>query len=265
MSVIQETSLRKQLVESLLSEIHGLEERASKVAGGSAFFYKDKEIAHFHHDTEIDLRLTKNVIKREGLKHPSDSVVHANRASTSQWIELRFSNLDEVREVVRLFKIACALLALFFACLVIAPYAVAADKQPAAIFKPAIAKLRGSKTPVYLPTWVPNWNIKSYADAYLVQNAEYKDGYVAAIGVGTAPFCNADTLLYISAGKGPVYRWKWARKVNLGQGRFGYFAEPGNFNTLDFAIGKYAYHIACYKPKSVLVKMANSMVPVKTD
>ena len=43
--------------------IKGLEERPSKVAGGSALFFKGKEIAHFHHDTEIDVRLTKKVIK----------------------------------------------------------------------------------------------------------------------------------------------------------------------------------------------------------
>lgn len=101
-------ALRKQLVETLLAEIPGIEERASKVAGGSALFYRDKEIAHFHHDTEVDLRLTKPVIKREGLHHPADSLVHANRAATSQWIELRYTNASEVAEVVRLFKLACA-------------------------------------------------------------------------------------------------------------------------------------------------------------
>jgi hypothetical protein len=100
--------LRKQLVENLLAEIPGLEERASKVAGGSAFFYRDKEIAHFHHDTEVDLRLTKQVIKKEGLAHPTDSFVHANRSPSSQWIELRYSEPSDIEEVVRLFKLACA-------------------------------------------------------------------------------------------------------------------------------------------------------------
>jgi hypothetical protein len=99
--------LRKQLVESLLAEIPGLEERASTVAGGTALFYRSKEIAHFHHDTEIDVRLTKRVIKQEGLEHPSDSLVHANRAKTSEWMELRYSTAAEVKRVVRLFKLAC--------------------------------------------------------------------------------------------------------------------------------------------------------------
>jgi hypothetical protein len=102
------SNLRKKLVQTLLAEIPGLDERASKVAGGSAFFYRDKEIAHFHHDTEIDLRLTKDVIKREGLKHRIDSKVHAGRSASSQWIELTFTEQAHIDHTVRLFKLACA-------------------------------------------------------------------------------------------------------------------------------------------------------------
>ena len=97
---------RKLLVQNLL-EIEGVEERASKVAGGSALFYKGKEIAHFHNDHEIDVRLTKKVIEKEGLTHPSDSEVHSNRKPGSQWFEIRFRNAGQVKETVRLFRIAC--------------------------------------------------------------------------------------------------------------------------------------------------------------
>jgi hypothetical protein len=101
------SKLRKQLVQNLLAEINGLDERASIVAGGSALFYNDKEIAHFHSDNEVDVRLTKQLIKREALSHPTDSKVHPNRAASSQWMELRFHKTTDIAKIVRLFKLAC--------------------------------------------------------------------------------------------------------------------------------------------------------------
>jgi hypothetical protein len=99
------SNLRKKLVEKLKA-FEGLEDKPSKVAGGSAIFYNGKEIAHFHNDNEIDVRLTKKIIKREGLTHPTDSQIHHQRSANSEWIELRFSSAEHVDEVVRLFKLA---------------------------------------------------------------------------------------------------------------------------------------------------------------
>jgi hypothetical protein len=97
--------LRKELVKRL-EKIPGLEDRPSKVAGGSAIFYHGKEIAHFHHDNELDVRLTKKVIKAEGLAHPEDSEFHRHRSPSSEWIELRFTKVAHLDEVVRLFELA---------------------------------------------------------------------------------------------------------------------------------------------------------------
>lgn len=97
--------LRKELIKKL-ERIPGLEDRPSKVAGGSAVFYKDKEIAHFHHDNEIDVRLTKKIIRKEGLNHPTDSKIHKHRSPSSEWIEIRFHKSKDVDEVVRLIKLA---------------------------------------------------------------------------------------------------------------------------------------------------------------
>jgi hypothetical protein len=97
--------LRAELVKKL-ERISGLEDRPSKVRGGSAIFYHDKEIAHFHHDNEIDIRLTKKIIRKEGLNHYDDSEVHKHRSPNSEWIEIRFRTSEDVDEVVRLFKLA---------------------------------------------------------------------------------------------------------------------------------------------------------------
>lgn len=99
------SKLRKSLIKKL-EMISGLEDRPSIVAGGSAIFYNNKEIAHFHHDNEIDVRLTKKVIRQEGLVHPVDSKVHKKRAASSEWYEIRFHSQEEVQEAVRLFKLA---------------------------------------------------------------------------------------------------------------------------------------------------------------
>lgn len=99
------SKLRKDLFKKL-QRIPGLEDRPSKVSGGSAIFYKGKEIAHFHNDNEIDVRLTKKVIRQEGLNHQSDSEIHKHRSPSSEWIEIRFKKSEDVTEVVRLFKLA---------------------------------------------------------------------------------------------------------------------------------------------------------------
>lgn len=86
--------------------IPGLEDRPSIVAGGSAIFYKNKEIAHFHSGNEIDVRLTKKIIRAEGLIHPEGSKFHKTRGPSSEWIELQFTRVNHIDEVVRLFKLA---------------------------------------------------------------------------------------------------------------------------------------------------------------
>ena len=100
-------SLKHQLLASLAS-IEGCETQPSKVAGGTALFFRGKEFAHFHHDHEIDLRLTRKVIKSLGLSHPPRSTLHPTRAASSQWIEVRFNTPAEVQRVAELVKLAIA-------------------------------------------------------------------------------------------------------------------------------------------------------------
>lgn len=98
----------KQTLLAELNHISGLEARPSHVAGGTALFYQGKEFAHFHHDKEIDLRLTRKVIKSLGLVRPPHSAQHPTRSASSQWIEIEFHTEEEVRQVVQLVKTAIA-------------------------------------------------------------------------------------------------------------------------------------------------------------
>lgn len=108
---IPPNSIGKALRQAMVAElagIEGFEARASPVAGGMAFFFRGREFAHFHHDTELDLRLTRPLIRRLGLAHPVDSVQHPTRSPSSPWIELRFATRAEMLRVVDLVKQAIA-------------------------------------------------------------------------------------------------------------------------------------------------------------
>ena len=98
--------LRKELIRRL--EKLGVEHRPwpGRETGFASLYYRGKEFAHFHDDNELDLRLTKAVIVREGLVHPPDSRVHPNRAKTSPWIEVRFLTRAHLDHVLRLVKLA---------------------------------------------------------------------------------------------------------------------------------------------------------------
>ncbi|MEO8398045.1 MAG: luciferase family protein [Chloroflexota bacterium] len=49
-------------------------------------FHKDKEIAHFQNDCEIDIRLTPAIIKQQGLRPPQNTTSHLDRSKNSRWI-----------------------------------------------------------------------------------------------------------------------------------------------------------------------------------
>lgn len=99
----------KELMEMLevsLTEVPGLVIQFSPELGSKVLLFRDREFAHFHSGSELDLRLTKKVISRLGLVHPSNSAQHPKRSVNSPWIELRFSNSQEISRVVELVKLA---------------------------------------------------------------------------------------------------------------------------------------------------------------
>ncbi|MEM7335447.1 MAG: luciferase family protein [Chloroflexota bacterium] len=71
--------------------------------------YKGKEVAHFQNEFEIDLRLSRSIIKREGLVPPQNSESHPDRSKNSIWIVQQFHSTTEVDEIVRLVMLAIEL------------------------------------------------------------------------------------------------------------------------------------------------------------
>lgn len=101
--------LRKQLIEEL-EKIPGIDvhlwtpERDFMVID-----YKGKEVAHFHGNNELDIRLSPEFVKREGLKHAPNRIGHPNRKNGGTWLVVRFTRENHIAQMLRLIKVAITL------------------------------------------------------------------------------------------------------------------------------------------------------------
>lgn len=98
--------LKNQLLQKL-EQIPGLSHTPwpKRDDGFSTLHFGGKEIGHFHHFNELDLRLGKKLIKEQGLRHHSDSIHHPGRSNASQFIELRFNTSKDLDRIVELVKL----------------------------------------------------------------------------------------------------------------------------------------------------------------
>jgi len=94
-----------RLLETIPGVLHkSYPERADEF---STLHFCGKEIGHFHDHQELDLRLGKALIKKCGLKAPADTRYHPERSRSSHYIMLRFTNMEEVRQVESLVRLLC--------------------------------------------------------------------------------------------------------------------------------------------------------------
>lgn len=68
--------------------------------------YKGREIAHFHGNNELDIRLCKNIVKRDGLTHAVNRVGHLNRKNGGRWLIVRFTRETHLEQMVRFIEMA---------------------------------------------------------------------------------------------------------------------------------------------------------------
>jgi len=71
--------------------------------------YKGKEVAHFHGNNELDIRLSPEVVKHEGLTHAANRIGHLDRKNGGTWLIVRFTRESHLSEMVRLVKMAIKL------------------------------------------------------------------------------------------------------------------------------------------------------------
>ena len=101
--------LRKQLIKEL-EMIQGISVRLWKPDSDfTVIEHEGKEVAHFHGNNELDIRLSKEVVKRDGLTHAPNHVGHPNRKNGGRWLMARFTRVAHLAEMVRLVKMAIEL------------------------------------------------------------------------------------------------------------------------------------------------------------
>ena len=102
-------SLRQKLIDRL-ERIPGIDVHLFKPDSDFMVIeYKGEGVAHFHGHNELDIRLSKEVVRREGLKNAPDRVGHPKRKDGGRWLVVRFTRESHLAEVIRLVKVAIEL------------------------------------------------------------------------------------------------------------------------------------------------------------
>jgi hypothetical protein len=87
-----------------ISAVRGVIAKKSRFSARRAFYVGTREFLHFHGPREVDVRLTRKEIRaRKGL-FAADARV--SMRGTSDWIEVRFEDDEDVDFVISLARIA---------------------------------------------------------------------------------------------------------------------------------------------------------------
>ncbi|SPJ26794.1 luciferase domain-containing protein [Falsiruegeria mediterranea] len=69
--------------------------------------YHGREVAHFHAENILDLRLSPKIIRQEALSREVSARIHPKRSQNSRWIGVEFKDEAGVPAVARLVQQAC--------------------------------------------------------------------------------------------------------------------------------------------------------------
>jgi hypothetical protein len=87
-------TVREEL-ERRLTALPGLEKRPSRYGDSKSYCVGGREIAHFHGDTRMDLRLTKEEIRRLKSERVLDHRVRT-RGPSAEWAEVHVVELEDI-------------------------------------------------------------------------------------------------------------------------------------------------------------------------
>lgn len=102
-------ALRQELERRLL-EIPHLSLETWKDTALLCVLFKGKEVAHFHGQTILDLRLTPKIIREAGLPRAVSARIHPNRSPNSRWICIEVCNQSDIEALLHLVRRACAVM-----------------------------------------------------------------------------------------------------------------------------------------------------------
>jgi hypothetical protein len=95
-------SVREEL-EQRLSEIPGVTRHPSRFGDADSYFSGDREIAHFHGDQRLDVRLTKEVIRERKAEHAFDARVRT-RGPSAEWVAVQIGTAQDIPLAVSLVE-----------------------------------------------------------------------------------------------------------------------------------------------------------------
>lgn len=97
------SSTARSELERRLSSLPGLVRAPSRHGDGHSYFVAAREVAHFHGDARLDVRLTKERIRELKGAGSLDPRVET-RGPTAEWATLRLHGLDDVPIAVELIE-----------------------------------------------------------------------------------------------------------------------------------------------------------------
>lgn len=159
------------------------------------------------------------------------------------------------------------MLSVLLACLpTMADYCQAAPEhssttsgQVASVLQPVVGKLKNSKVPVLVPSWLPSAKVLTTAGKVYPRSSVEAGNYSISLSgrPGNAP--GAATCFFMSGDTEPCE--KTGKKVDLGNGHTGYI-ELGNLMSVAWVDGKYCYRLGLAAEEKDLIKAAKSVIRV---
>ncbi len=96
--------LKDALIARLLA-LPDLELRPSRFGGAEALWLGRREVAHFHGEAELDVRLTRAAIRARRAELAADPRVTTR--GSSDWLAFRFAAPDDLERALELVRLAC--------------------------------------------------------------------------------------------------------------------------------------------------------------
>jgi hypothetical protein len=90
-------------LEKRLGTLPGLDRRPSRYGNGASYFVADREIAHFHRDGRMDVRLTRQRIREMKAEGLLDARV-ATRGASADWASVRVDEANDIAYAVNLVE-----------------------------------------------------------------------------------------------------------------------------------------------------------------
>ncbi len=85
----------RQELAHRVAELPGVDARPSRYGDGMSFFAGDREIAHFHGATRMDVRLTKEEIRQLKEEGPLDPRL-ATRGPSAEWAAVSVRRVEDI-------------------------------------------------------------------------------------------------------------------------------------------------------------------------